>query len=144
MNGRVVQRGDDLTLSLALVDARTGNQLWGEQYNRKLTDLVALQSEIAHDVSQKLRLRLTSTEQQRLSKRGTENAEAYQAYLKGWYYWSKYPAPSYEKSRDYFQQAIDLDPTYALAYSGLAEYYCFSSTLGLLPPSENWPKGRRR
>jgi eukaryotic-like serine/threonine-protein kinase len=140
LNGRVVQRGDNLTLSLELVDARTGNQLWGEQYNRKLTDLVVLQSEIARDVSEKLRLRLTSTEQQRLAKRGTENTEAYQAYLKGRYYWNKGLAPGYAKSREYFQQAIDLDPTYALAYSGLADYYGFASAVGLLPPNENWPK----
>jgi serine/threonine protein kinase/Flp pilus assembly protein TadD len=140
LNGRVVQRGDNLTLSLELVDVRTGNQLWGEQYNRKLTDLVALQSEIARDVSEKLRLRLTNTEQQRLAKRGTENPEAYRAYLKGIFYWNKGLAPGFEKSREYFQQAIDLDPTYALAYSGLAHYYGFASTLGLLPPNENWPK----
>lgn len=140
LSGRVLQRGDDLTLSLELVDARTGNQLWGQQYNRKLTDLVALQSEIARNVSGKLRLRLTSTEQQRLTKRGTENTEAYQAYLKGRYYWNKGLAPGYTKSRDYFQQAIDLDPTYALAYSGLADYYGFASANGLLPPDENWPR----
>ena len=140
LNGRVVQRGDNLTLSLELIDARTGNQLWGEQYNRKMKDLVALQSEIARDVSEKLRLRLTSTEQQRLARRGTENTEAYQAYLKGRYYWSKYPAPGYEKSREYFQQAIDLDPAYALAYTGVADYYGFASAVGLLQPNENWPK----
>ena len=103
LNGRVAQRGDNLTVSLELVEARNGNQLWGKQYHRKLTDLVVLQSEIAHDVSEKLRWRLTGTEQQRLTKRGTENAEAYQAYLKGLYYWYKYPAPGYEKSREYFQ-----------------------------------------
>ena len=105
-----------------------------------MTNLVALQGEIARDVSEKLRLRLTSTEKQRLDKRGTENAEAYRAYLKGIFYWNKGLVPGYEKSREYFQQAIDLDPTYALAYSGLAHYYGFASTLGLLPPNENWPK----
>jgi eukaryotic-like serine/threonine-protein kinase len=140
LSGRVVQRGSDLTLYLSLVDGRNGNQIWGEQYNRKLTDLLALQGEIAHDVSEKLRLRLTNTEQQRVAKRGTENAEAYRAYLKGIFYWNKGPAPGFEKSRDYFQQAIDLDPTYALAYSGLAGYYAFASTADLLPPNENWPK----
>ena len=139
VSGRVVQRGDDLTLYLSLVDGRNGNQLWGEQYNRKMTDLVALQSEIARDISQRLSLRLTSTEQQRLIKQSTQNNEAYQAYLRGRFYWNKGLAPGFEKSREYFQQAIDLDPTYALAYSGLAEYYAFASTVGLLPPNENWP-----
>ena len=140
LNGRFVQRGDDLTLSLELVDARTGNQIWGEQYNRKLTDLVALQNEITRDVSQKLRMRLSGADAQKLTKNYTQNAEAYQAYLKGLYYWNKGPAPGYEKSRDYFQQAIDLDPSYALAYSGLALYYSFAAANGLLPPDENWPK----
>ena len=141
LNGRVVQRGDQLTLGLELVDVGTGNQLWGKQYNRKVTDLVSLQSEIARDVSEKLRLRLTSTEQQRVTKRGTENTEAYQAYLKGRYYWNKgRPGQDYAKSREYFQQAIDFDPNYALAYCGLADYYGFASAVGLLPPNENWPK----
>jgi serine/threonine-protein kinase len=140
LNGRVVQRGDDLTLSLELVDARTGNQIWGEQYNRKVTDLVALQNEITRDVSQKLRMRLSGADAQKLTKNYTQNAEAYQAYLKGLYYWNKGPAPGYEKSRDFFQQAIDLDPSYALAYSGLALYYSFAAANGLLPPDENWPK----
>ena len=140
LNGRVVQRGDDLTLYLSLVDARTGNQLWGAQYNRKLTDLVALQNEMARDVSQKLRARLSGADEQKLAKNYTQNTEAYQAYLKGLYYWNKGPVPGYEKSRDYFQQAIDLDPSYALAHSGLALYYSFAAANGLLPPDENWPK----
>ncbi|MEP6819910.1 MAG: protein kinase [bacterium] len=138
--GRVVQRGDDLTLYLSLVDAHNGNQIWGTQYDRKLSQLVSLQSEIAHDVSEKLHLRLTSTEQQRLTKRGTENTEAYQAYLKGRYYWDRGLAPGSEKSRDYYQQAIDLDPSYALAYSGLASHYSYFTANGLLPPDETWPK----
>ena len=140
LTGRLVQHGNDLTLHIELVDAKTETALWSGDYNRSMTNLVALQGEIARDVSEKLRLRLTSTEKQRLDKRGTENAEAYRAYLKGIFYWNKGLAPGYEKSREYFQQAIDLDPTYALAYSGLAHYYGFASTLGLLPPNENWPK----
>jgi serine/threonine protein kinase/Flp pilus assembly protein TadD len=140
LNGRVVLRGDDLTLYLSLVDGRAGDQLWGAEYNRKLTDLVSLQSEIARDVSQKLRARLSGADQQKLAKNYTQNPEAYQAYLKGRYYWNKGPAPGYEKSREYFQQAIDLDPSYALAYSGLADYYGWASASGLLPSTENWPK----
>jgi TolB-like protein len=140
LSGRVVQRGDDLTLYLSLVDGRNGNQLWGEQYDRKLTDLLTLQGEIAQDVTEKLRLRLTSSDQQRLTRQGTENTEAYRNYLRGRFYWNKGMASGYEKSRDYFLQAIDLDPTYALAYSGLADYYGFASAVGLLRPDENWPK----
>jgi eukaryotic-like serine/threonine-protein kinase len=91
LNGRVVQRGDDLTLYLSLVDARTGNQLWGAQYNRKLTDLVTLQNEMARDVSQKLRVRLSGADEQKLAKNYTQNTEAHQAYLRGLYYWNKGP-----------------------------------------------------
>jgi serine/threonine-protein kinase len=140
LTGRVLQRGDDLTLYLSLVDARTGNQLWGAQYDRKLTDLMALQNEMARDVSQKLRARLSGADEQKLAKNYTQNTGAYQAYLKGLYYWNKGPAPGYEKSRDYFQQAIDLDPSYALAHSGLALYYSYAAANGSLPPDENWPK----
>ncbi|MBA2732657.1 MAG: protein kinase, partial [Acidobacteria bacterium] len=141
LNGRVVQRGDDLALYLSLVDARNGNQLWGEQYNRKLADLVTLQGEIAHDVSNKLWVKLSGADEQKLAKNYTENAEAYQLYLKGRYYWYKFPAKEFEKSRDYYQQAIDVDPNYALAYAGLAEYYGFGAATGFLPPtSENWSK----
>ncbi len=140
LNGRVVQRGDDLVLYLSLVDARNGNQLWGAQYNRKLTDLVSLQSEIGRDVSQRLRMRLSGADEQKLAKNYTQNPEAYLAYLKGRYYWHKLLAPGYEKSREYFQQAIDLDPSYSLAYSGLADYYGLAAATGLLPPDENWPK----
>jgi serine/threonine-protein kinase len=140
LTGRLVQHGNDLTLHIELVDPKTETALWSGDYNRSITNLVSLQGEIARDVSEKLRLRLTSTEQQRLAKRGTENAEAYQAYLKGRYYWNKGPAQGYAKSREYFQQAIDLDSNYALAYCGLADYYGFASAVGLLSPNENWPK----
>jgi serine/threonine protein kinase/Tfp pilus assembly protein PilF len=140
LNGRVVQRGDDLTLYLSLVNARNGNQLWGEQYNRKLTDLVALQSEIARDVSKKLRARLSGTDEQKLTKNYTQNAEAYQHYLKGRYFWYRRTPEDFQKSREYFQRAIDLDPTYALAYSGLADFYGVLAATGQLPPNETWAK----
>src|SRR5205807_4496024 len=89
LNGRVTQRGDQLTLSLELVDARTGNQIWGEQYNRKTADLVSLQSEVARDVSSKLRVKLSGADEQRVTKNYTANANAYQLYLRGRYFWNK-------------------------------------------------------
>jgi TolB-like protein/Tfp pilus assembly protein PilF len=135
--GRLVQRVDNLTLYLSLVDARNGNQLWGEHYDRSMKDLAVLQTDIARDVSQKLRP-LTTSEKQALTKGNTTNSEAYRAYLRGMYYWSKCPAPGCEKSREYFQQAIDLDPVYALGYVGLAHYYGFTAAVGALPPNENW------
>ncbi|MGI8640800.1 MAG: FlgO family outer membrane protein [Pyrinomonadaceae bacterium] len=138
--GRVIQRGDQITLNLELVDAQTENILWAEQYNRKQTDLVSLQSEIALDVSQKLKIKLSGVEQQKLTKNYTANTEAYQLYLKGLFYWNKFPTKEYEKSRDYFEQAIDVDPIYALAFSGLADYYGFRANSGLVPPDEYWLK----
>ncbi|HEX7720825.1 MAG TPA: serine/threonine-protein kinase [Pyrinomonadaceae bacterium] len=96
--GRMSQHGDDLTLNLELVEARTGNQIWGEQYNRKLSDLVVVQSDITRDVLEKLRQRLTSSEQQRATKNYTANAEAYQLYLQGRFYWNKRTSESYQKA----------------------------------------------
>lgn len=139
LTGRVVQRGQDLTLYIELVDAQTENVLWKSDYNRSISNLVSLQSEITRDVSSKLKIKLSGVDDQKLAKTYTENAEAYQLYLKGRYYWYKFPAKVYEKSRDYFQQAIDVDPNYALAYSGLGVYYGFAAGNGFLPPTnENW------
>src|SRR2546430_10871749 len=126
LNGRVVQRGDQLTLSLELVDARTGNQIWGEQYNRKTADLVSLQSEIARDVSSKLQLKLSGADEQKLTKNYPVNTEAYQLYLKGRFYWNKRTGEAFKKAIEYFQQAIEKDPSYALAYAGLADAYGLS------------------
>lgn len=123
LNGRITQRGDDLTLSLELVDARTSNQIWGEQYNRKLTDLIQLQSEIARDVSNKLRTRLSNTDEQRVTKTYTADPEAYQLYLQGLYYWNKRTPEDIRRSIALFQQAADKDPSYAQAYAGLALAY---------------------
>jgi serine/threonine-protein kinase len=139
--GRVAQRGDNLLVSAELVDARDRTQVWGEHYSRKASDLQAVQEEMARTISEKLRLRLSGAQERQLTKRATQNAQAYELYLKGRYYWFKFPAKEFEKSRDYFQQAIDVDPNYALAYAGLAEYYGFGAAQGFLPPSnENWSK----
>ena len=137
--GRMSQHGDDLTLNLELVEARTGNQIWGEQYNRKLHDLVLMQSDITRDVLEKLRQRLTSTEQQLVTKNYTANAEAYQLYLQGRFYWNKRTADSYQKAIDYFGQAIKKDPNYALAYTGLADCYSFLSSQGIRSPQDVFP-----
>ena len=142
LNGRVVQRGDDLTLYLSLVDGQTGNQLWGEQYNRKLTDLAALQNEIARDVSQNLRARLSSADEQKLAKNYTENAEAYQLYLKGRYFWNKRSPEGHRKSIEYFNQAIEKDPNFALAFLGLADAYASLPFDSDVPPREAYPKAK--
>jgi TolB-like protein/uncharacterized protein HemY len=136
LNGRVAQVGDNLVISLELVDGRSGNQIWGEQYSRKLGDLAALQSEIARDVSQKLRVRLTGAEENRVVKNQTQNAEAYQLYLQGRYNWNQRTGPTTQKAIDYFQRAVEKDPGYAMAYVGLAESYVLSE----LPFDERYAK----
>jgi TolB-like protein/Tfp pilus assembly protein PilF len=123
LNGRIVLHGDMLTLSLELADARTENIIWSEQYNRKKTDLVSLQSEVALDVFNKLRMKLTGAEQQTLSKKDTTNEDAYEFYLKGRLFWNRRTLKDLEKAADYFNKAIALDPNYALAYVGLADAY---------------------
>ena len=106
LNGRIAQRGDQLTLTLERVDALTENVLWSEQYNRKEADLVSLQSEIARDVSTKLRTKLSGTEEQKVTKTYTANPEAYQLYLKGLFHWNKRTAEELKTSVDYFNQAM--------------------------------------
>ncbi|MCA1602435.1 MAG: protein kinase [Acidobacteria bacterium] len=142
LNGRFTQRGDDLTLYLSLVDARTGNQIWGEQYNRKLKDLVSLQSEIARDVSQKLRARLSGADEQKLAKNYTESVEAYQLYLKGRYHTLKLIPAEVQTGISYLQQAIEIDPSYALAYVELAHAYSAFGLSGDMPPTEVFPKAK--
>jgi len=123
LNGRVVQRGDEMTVYLSLVDGQTENQIWGKQYNRKLTNLISLQSEIARDVSENLKTKLSGADEQRLAKNYTKNTEAYQLYLRGRYHYFKLTLPEIRKSIEFYQQAIDIDPNYALAYAGLADAY---------------------
>jgi len=142
LSGRVVQRGNTLTLYLSLVDGRNGNQIWGERYDRKPENLLALQKEIARDVSEKLRLQLTTAEQQRSITQGTENTEAYQAYLKGRYFWNKRNVEGYNKAVEYFNQAIEHDPAYALAYSGLADAIMYRGGHSLIEVNQAHAKSR--
>jgi serine/threonine protein kinase/tetratricopeptide (TPR) repeat protein len=139
--GRVVQHGDNLTVSVELDDVRNGKQLWGEQYSRRLADLLAVKSDIAREVSQRLRSQLSGEEQQKLTRGSTENPEAYQLYLKGNYYTSKFTNEGFRKGIDYFNQAIAIDPNYALAYSGLAFNYNNAGDW-MTPPREAAPKAK--
>jgi len=142
--GRVVQRGDILIIQAELIDVQNQSQLWGDQYQRNATDLLALQTEIASAIAEKLRLRLNESERIRLSKRDTENPEAYQFYLRGRYFWGKRTESGIRKGLENFKQAIDLDPAYARAYAGLADCYNFLGAFGiaLMPPGEAMPKAR--
>jgi TolB-like protein/Tfp pilus assembly protein PilF len=141
VEGRLIQRGDGLTLYLALVDGRNGNQIWGQQYDRKLNELLTLQGEVARDVSHQLRARMSGDEEQKLAKKYTANVEAYQLYLRGRYHSLKRTLAEREKAISYFQQAIALDPSYALAYAGLADAH-LSALAADLPPSEFLPQAR--
>lgn len=141
MLGRVLQLGEQLVIKAELVDVADGSHLWGAQYNRQPADILAVQDEISGEIYEKLRLRLTGDHKQRLIKRYTDNTEAYQLYLKGRFHTSKATREGLQKGIEYFTEAISVDPTYALAYSGLAEaYYGLSSAH--LPPNEAMPKAR--
>lgn len=142
LNGNVAQRGEQLFLNVELVDAQTENVLWSASYNRKQTDLVSLQNEIAREVSTKLKAKLSGADEQRLTKSYTENAEAYQLYLKGRFFWNKFTPADHQKAFGYFNQAIAQDPGYALAYVGLADTYGASSTNGWIPPKEGYLKAK--
>jgi serine/threonine-protein kinase len=142
LNGRIIQRGDRITLSLELIDAQTENVIWSEQYSRKQADLVALQSDIARDVSSKLRIRLSGTDEQRLAKNYTTNPEAYQLYLKGRFYWNKRTVDGLKQAVVYYNQAIEKDPAFALAYSGLAETYVLFAVYSVASPRESMPQAR--
>ncbi len=142
LTGRVVQQGNNLTVNVDLMNVADGSQLWGEKYDRKLSDIFAVQEEIARQISDKLRLKLTGEEQQQLSKRYTENAEAYRAFLLGRFFWERRTEDGMKKGIQHFQQAIDSDPSYALAYVGLADCYLILYDYGFLSPQESAPKAR--
>ena len=142
LTGRVRQTGEMLDIQVDLVDATTGAQLWGQEYDRKFSDLVAVKQDIAREVTEKLRLRLSGAEQQQLARRDTANPEAYQLYLKGRFYWNKRTVESLKKSIEYFNQAIEKDPSYALAYAGLADAYGLFSTYSVSSPQESYPKAK--
>ena len=123
LSGRLIQLGDSLIIRTELVDTENGWQLWGEQYNRKTSDILSVQEEIARHISEKLRTRLSGAEEERLAKRHTSSTEAYQTYLKGRYHWNKRTQEGIEKGIEYFKEAIALDANYGLAYAGLADSY---------------------
>jgi tetratricopeptide (TPR) repeat protein len=122
------------------MDTRDNSHIWGEQYNRKLSGLPALQKEISRGISDKLRLRSSDEQKERLTKRYTESTEAYQLYLKGRYQWNKWTPEGWQKSIEYFQQAIEKDPGYALAYVGVSNAYNSLGFFDVMLPREAWPK----
>ena len=141
LTGRITQRGDNLTVSTELVDAADNSHLWGEQYDRKLADALAVQNEIARQIVDKLRLRLTNTQLAHITTRQTANPEAYQLYLKGRYFVAQFTPEGLDKGINYFRQAIAVDPTYALAYDGISYYYGLIDDLEA-PPADIMPKAK--
>src|SRR2546421_10951951 len=144
LSGRITQRGDNLTISAELVDVRYNKLLWGEQYDRKMADLLATQREIAREIVDKLQLKVSGQERG-LGKHYTESNEAYQLQLKGRFYYNKRTEDGLQKSLEYFQQAIGKDPTFALAYSGLADTYDLLGAAdagGTVSPNEALPKAK--
>ncbi len=142
LTGRVVQRGDSLMIGTELVDVVNGWRLWGEQYNRRLTDIFTLQEGIASEISGKLRLSLTGEEKKRLTKRPTQDSLAYQDYLRGRFHWNKRTAESLRKSIEYFERAIEKDPSFAMAHAGLADAYDVLPYYSVMPPKEAYPRAK--
>jgi eukaryotic-like serine/threonine-protein kinase len=142
LRGKVVLRGDSLNVQTDLVDVRKVSQLWGAQYNRKRADLLKVQEEIATEISDKLRLQLTGAEQKLLTKRYTENTEAYQLYLKGRYYLYRRTQEALNKGIECFNQAIEKDPNFALAYAGKADCYTNLASSSYLAPRDVIPQAK--
>lgn len=142
MSGRMVQRGSNLTISVELVDVRNNKLLWGEQYERKMSELLATQREIATEITNKLRLKLSGADTRGLTKRYTNNDEAYQLFLKSRYHFAKRTKDDILKSVEYLQQAIKLDPNYALAYAALADSYNGMTAYPYLAPKEAVPQAK--
>jgi len=141
LNGRVVQRGNEITLYIELIDAQKDTVLWKGDYNRQMSNLVTLQSEIARDVSGKLKSKLSGTEIAAVEKAYTNNPEAYRLYLKGVYHAAKFNKEELDIGFGYLRQAVALDPNYALAYHGLA-YYHYLIVDWTMSPHEAMPKAK--
>jgi serine/threonine protein kinase/tetratricopeptide (TPR) repeat protein len=142
LTGRIMQSGDSLRIGAELVDVPTGSRLWGAQYDRKPGDIFSIQDDISNEISEKLRLKLTRAEKKRLTKRQTANADAYRLYLKGRHHWDRWTEDGFYKAIEYFQQAVEKDPAYALAHAGVADSYVLLGWNSYLLPKEAFPKAK--
>jgi serine/threonine protein kinase/tetratricopeptide (TPR) repeat protein len=140
--GKVLHRGDSLVIKTELVDVRDGSHIWGENYSRKFVDILAIEEEISREISGKLRVKVTGEEAQRLTRGATESPEAYRLYLKGLFYWNKRTVAGLRKAMELFQQAIEVDPGYALAYAGIAHSYNQLGFYQYLAPLEAFPRAK--
>jgi TolB-like protein/Tfp pilus assembly protein PilF len=141
--GRVSQRGDQLMIGTELVEVQSGWLIWGEQFSHKLSDVLLIEAELSTKISEKLRSELAGkANASATARRPTQSTEAYQDYLKARYHWNKMSAEGLQRSVDYFQQALQKDPGYALAHAGLADSYHHLCFFDLLPPAEAMPKAK--
>src|SRR6202795_165536 len=140
LTGRLVHNGDQVAINTELVEVRDNRQIWGGQYNPKVSDTLAIQEQISREISDKLRLQLSGEDKQRMTRGATEDRAAYQLYLQGRYQWNKQTLAGLEESIDYFQQAVQKDPRYALAYAGQADSYAQLADFNVLPTREVLPK----
>ena len=139
LEGSVQKSQDQVRVNVQLINAATDAHLWADSFDRKLIDIFAVESEIAAKVADTLQAKLTGAEQHAISMQPTQNTEAYQLYLKGRYFWNKRTGPDLQKAIDYFKQAIDKDPNYALAYVGLGDAYILLSGFGAARPQDSFP-----
>lgn len=142
LTGRMSQLGNRLIVSSELLDVRDGKQLWGDRYERDISDLMAMQRDIAQQITSNLRLKLSGVEQGRVTKQYTDNAEAYQLYLQGRFHWNRRTGEALKKSVEYFDRAIEKDPNYALAYAGLADAYLLFPGYSVASPQESFSKAK--
>jgi len=139
VEGSVRKAGNRVRVHVQLIDAENDAHLWAERYDRELDDIFAVESDIAANIAEALQARLSGAERRAILAQPTTNLEAHELYLRGRHLWQNFYAPGYEKIRDYFQRAVELDPYYALAYAGLGLYYSFGACNGILPP-DVWPE----
>ncbi|MBA7694502.1 hypothetical protein ES703_103113 [subsurface metagenome] len=136
------QRGNELSISVELVKVQDNSHIWGKKFTQRLEDIFSIEEEIAKEITMALQMKLTGEEKEGLVKRYTEDREAYNLYLKGRYYWNKRTEEAFQKGLEYFQLAIEKDPTYALAYAGIADCYNLLQVYAYLPPKEAFHKAR--
>src|SRR5688572_1495498 len=142
LTGRVVQQGEFINIQAELVDTNSESQLWGEQFRQKTSELVTLQQEIAWQISEALRLKLTTKQKKRLRKKPTVDPEAYQEYLRGRYLWNNWTPDSFRRSVEHFERAISIDPTYGPAFAGLADAIGSLSYYGVIPPEDGFTRAK--
>jgi eukaryotic-like serine/threonine-protein kinase len=140
--GRLVKRDDRFVIKTELIKVADGSQLWGAEYNSSLADIFSVQDEVSKKISQSLRLRLSGEDEEKLARRYTKDAEAYELYLKGRYYWNRRNEDGFRKGIDYFKRAEEKDPTFALAFSGLADSHALLCDIGVVRPADEMPKAK--